>query len=107
MISEVSSGKHASNSFQKSEAKIEPGPDVACSESTPLKVDHETSAKAAHFKQRVENFLLLFCCEDALNLYSLNEVPFFASVFGFTICTSTFHLVKHSYFRWTIILFER
>ncbi|KAJ6772604.1 LETHAL 2 GIANT LARVAE PROTEIN [Salix koriyanagi] len=74
LISEVSSGKHASNSFQKSEAKSEPGPDVACSESTPLKVDHETSAKAAHFKQRVENFLLLFCCEDALNLYSLNEV---------------------------------
>jgi hypothetical protein len=49
----------------------------------------------------------LFCCEDALDLYSLNEVPFFASVFGFTICTSTFHLVKLSYFRWTLILFER
>ncbi|KAG5237446.1 syntaxin-binding protein [Salix suchowensis] len=59
LISEVSSGKHASNSFQKSEAKSEPGPDVACSESTPL---------------QSENFLLLFCCEDALNLYSLNEV---------------------------------
>ncbi|KAF9674595.1 hypothetical protein SADUNF_Sadunf10G0143400 [Salix dunnii] len=74
LISEVSSGKHVSNSSQQNEAKSETGPDVACSESTPLKVDHETSAKAAHFKQRVENFLLLFCCEDALNLYSLNEV---------------------------------
>jgi len=103
----MSSGKHVSNSSQKSEAKSEPVPDVACSESAPLKVDHEASAKASHFKQRVENFLLLFCCEDALDLYSLNEVPFFASVFGFTICTSTFHLVKLSYFRWTLILFER
>ncbi|KAH8496874.1 hypothetical protein H0E87_019565 [Populus deltoides] len=74
LISEMSSGKHVSNSSQKSEAKSEPVPDVACSESAPLKVDHEASAKASHFKQRVGNFLLLFCCEDALDLYSLNEV---------------------------------
>ncbi|XP_011035923.1 PREDICTED: uncharacterized protein LOC105133574 isoform X2 [Populus euphratica] len=74
MISEMSSGKHVSNSSQKSEPKSKPVPDVACSESAPLKVDHEASAKASHFKQRVKNFLLLFCCEDALDLYSLNEV---------------------------------
>ncbi|CAK7325875.1 unnamed protein product [Dovyalis caffra] len=51
----MSSGKHLSNSSQKSEAKSESAPAVACSESTPLKVDHEASAKAAHFKQRVDN----------------------------------------------------
>ncbi|KAJ6317798.1 hypothetical protein OIU76_013357 [Salix suchowensis] len=45
-ISEMSSGKHLSVSSQKSETK----------------------------KQREENFLLLFCCEKALHLHSLNEV---------------------------------
>ncbi|KAL9402353.1 hypothetical protein Peur_006202 [Populus x canadensis] len=73
-ISEMSSGKHLSVSSQKSDTKSESAPAASCSESSPLKVDHEASATAAHFKQREENFLLLFCCEDALHLHSLNEV---------------------------------
>ncbi|KAL9365202.1 hypothetical protein Peur_043075 [Populus x canadensis] len=73
-ISEMSSGKHLSVSSQKSDTKSESAPAASCSESSPLKVDLEASAKAAHFKQREENFLLLFCCEDALHLHSLNEV---------------------------------
>jgi len=76
----MSSGKHLSVSSQKSDTKSESAPAASCSESSPLKVDHEASAKAAHFKQREENFLLLFCCEDALHLHSLNEVPFSVSL---------------------------
>ncbi|KAB5544374.1 hypothetical protein DKX38_012486 [Salix brachista] len=73
-ISEMSSGKHLSVSSQKSDTKSESAPAVSCSKSSPLKVDHEASAKAALFRQREENFLLLFCCEKALLLHSLNEV---------------------------------
>ncbi|XP_073267237.1 uncharacterized protein [Populus alba] len=73
-ISEMSSGKHLSVSSQKSDTKSESAPAASRSESSPPKVDHEASAKAAHFKQREENFLLLICCEDALHLHSLNEV---------------------------------
>ncbi|KAJ6429271.1 hypothetical protein OIU84_020824 [Salix udensis] len=73
-ISEMSCGKHLSVSSQKSDSKSESSLAVSCSKSSPLKVDHEASAKAALFRQREENFLLLFCCEKALHLHSLNEV---------------------------------
>ncbi|KAF9676942.1 hypothetical protein SADUNF_Sadunf08G0055700 [Salix dunnii] len=72
-VSEMSSGKHLSVTSQKSNTKSESAPAVSCNESSPLKVDHEASAKAALFKRREEIFLLI-CCEKAVQLHSLNEV---------------------------------
>lgn len=84
LISRASSKNDPLNSNQKNETKSEPDQGVTRSGSTPLEVDSETSPRTAYSRQRVENILLLLCCEDALHLYSmksLKEVPLVLSIF--------------------------
>ncbi|OAY38396.1 uncharacterized protein LOC110624780 isoform X2 [Manihot esculenta] len=74
LISRASSKNDPLNSNQKNETKSEPDQGVTRSGSTPLEVDSETSPRTAYSRQRVENILLLLCCEDALHLYSMKSL---------------------------------
>ncbi|KAF5736569.1 hypothetical protein HS088_TW14G00714 [Tripterygium wilfordii] len=70
--SELSNGKHSLNLSQISEAKAEPVQSDTHHESAPLEV--VTPIKSAHIEQRVANYLVLLCCEDALRLYPFKSV---------------------------------
>ncbi|XP_057989734.1 uncharacterized protein LOC110657239 isoform X2 [Hevea brasiliensis] len=74
LVSVVSSKKDPLDSTQTNETKSEPDQGVTQCGSTPLDVDRETSAETAYSRQRVENIILLVCCEDALHLYSMKSL---------------------------------
>lgn len=66
--------EHSFNFTQDNEAKTEPDQGVAHCGSTRLEPDNEASAKTVCSGQRLPNFLLLVCCEDALYLYSMKSL---------------------------------
>ncbi|XP_048231626.1 uncharacterized protein LOC8265361 isoform X2 [Ricinus communis] len=71
LVSDMSSEKHSRNSTQNSETNSEPDQGlIHCA----LKVDHETSSETSYYRQRIENFYLLLCFEDELQLYSLKSL---------------------------------
>ncbi|EXB88401.1 Syntaxin-binding protein 5-like protein [Morus notabilis] len=71
LISEVHSEEHLQEPPQSSEAKNVPSQTDAHSRSTELEVGVVPSYD---FPQRLMNFLILLCCEDALYLYSLDSM---------------------------------
>lgn len=74
LISKVHSENHSLKSPDSSEAKNELTQANAHSRSTQLEVGVDPSLGSGHFAQRLMNFLILLCCEDALCIYSLDSM---------------------------------